>query len=247
MSIKHVAFYPADQLGEISKMTAPETGVYFVLFSLMCQAEGPFKVDVDRLYRTAGCKTKSAFNKILGYLIEEGKVTINDGFLSVKSAERQIEVSIIKSSKAKTAIRARWDKESFRNKDIGNTDVPPKNASKNDVGYVLGGIPEGYLQELDLDLDLDLDLEVEVRTSTTQEKAVAAFQIFLETHPRPVDTRKGLEKFMEILASGVPSETLIQAAANYAESVVNFSERAKVQQSDNFLDDDRGLWRDHVA
>jgi hypothetical protein len=209
----------------------------------MCQAGGPFKMDVDKLYISAGCKTKPAFNKILDHLIGDGNVTISDNFLPVKSAQKPIESAVNRSSKAKTSANTRWGNKSNKNKGCNDADAPSEHVTKG----MLDGMPDGMPEECYLNLNLNLNLKVEDKSSTTQEKAAAAFQTFLETHPRPVDTRKGLQKFMEILASGVPSETLIQAAANYAESVAGFSEKAKVQQSDNFLDDDRGLWRDHVA
>jgi uncharacterized protein YdaU (DUF1376 family) len=235
MSIMHIAFYPSDWLAGTANMSASEKGVYITLISLIYQAAGPIKMEVDRLQRSCGCATKKQFRTILEYLIHDGKVTLLEGFLSNKRAEKEIKNVITRSAKARMAAGVKWNGKGSKIKE------------RSDANAGVEHMPKGMLGECHLDLDLDLDLEVEVRTSTTQEKAAAAFQIFLETHPRPVDTRKGLEKFMEILASGVPAETLIQAAENYAESVVDFSEKAKVQQSDNFLDAGRGLWRDHVA
>lgn len=77
-------------------------------------------------------------------------------------------------------------------------------------------------------------------------KKAEAYQKFLKAHPRPIETKKGEEFFNALLAEGISSDQIIAAAAGYAQTVATWSDAAKVQQSDNFLDPERGKWLDFL-
>lgn len=84
----------------------------------------------------------------------------------------------------------------------------------------------------------------EVDKSTSSQEA--AYQDYLKAHPKAVDSDAGFAHFSALLAEGVDPAQIVGAARSYAETVKNWSAEAKVQQSDNFLDPDRGQWRKHV-
>jgi uncharacterized protein YdaU (DUF1376 family) len=84
----------------------------------------------------------------------------------------------------------------------------------------------------------------EDKSSSTQE--AADYLIFLEAHPKPVESKKGESAFSELISSGVDPKQIIAAAAGYAETVASWSSEAKVQQSDNFIDPERGKWREFI-
>jgi hypothetical protein len=80
--------------------------------------------------------------------------------------------------------------------------------------------------------------------SSTQE--AADFQRYLDAHPNPVESKSGEAAFSELLAAGESVDRIIGAAAAYADHVSGWSGEGKVQQSDNFLDADRGKWRNFI-
>lgn len=69
---------------------------------------------------------------------------------------------------------------------------------------------------------------------------------YLKAHPRPIESAEGERAFDALTASGVDPEQIISAASAYAEKAKRFSTPDFVQQSDNFLDPERGKWRQHV-
>jgi len=85
----------------------------------------------------------------------------------------------------------------------------------------------------------------EVDKSTSSQVA-ADYQKFMEEHPKPIESRAGEVAFAALIAAGEKPEMIIAAAKGYAETVKGWSVDAKVQQSDNFLDADRGKWRGFI-
>ena len=86
--------------------------------------------------------------------------------------------------------------------------------------------------------------EPEPEPSSSQE--VENYERYLKAHPKPVSGDAGLILFSELVCDGADPEQIISAARAYAETVKHWSEEGKVQQSDNFLDQDRGKWKSHV-
>ena len=78
-------------------------------------------------------------------------------------------------------------------------------------------------------------------------KAEAAYQRYLEAHPKPNDSVKGRQRFTELFSEGTDVETIVASATEYAVEVKGWSANARVQASDNFLDADRGRWQDYLA
>lgn len=85
----------------------------------------------------------------------------------------------------------------------------------------------------------------EVDKSTSSQE-VEKYQEYLRAHPSPVDSDAGAALFSELVADGVDPDQIISAAKVYAATVKNWSSEGKVQQSDNFLDPDRGKWREQT-
>ena len=115
MSIVHIAFYPSDWLAGTRGLSAEETGVYITLICRMYEMAGPIERDDARLARLCGSKSKPAFVKVLEYLISEGKITVTENGLFNERAQKEIEKVISKSSRAKEAAEARWDKKPNKN------------------------------------------------------------------------------------------------------------------------------------
>ncbi len=79
----------SDWAKETYEMSASEKGVYITLVCMVCETERPIKRDDERLSRICGCRSKSAFTKTLDWLIKEGKVNCNHGYLTIIMEERE--------------------------------------------------------------------------------------------------------------------------------------------------------------
>lgn len=116
MSILHIAFYPSDWLAGTRGLSDSETGIYITLIARMYEMASPIDRDDDRLSRLCGCKSKASFKKALSYLISEGKITESNGCLFNDRVAKEIEKVTEKSTAAKSAAKARWDKKPKKNK-----------------------------------------------------------------------------------------------------------------------------------
>jgi hypothetical protein len=81
---------------------------------------------------------------------------------------------------------------------------------------------------------------------STSSKEVADYQKYLDAHPKSVESQSGEDAFSKLVSSGVDASQIISSAAAYADTVKGWSAQGKVQQSDNFLDTERGKWKDYI-
>lgn len=123
MSILHIAFYPSDWLAGTRGLSDSETGIYITLIARMYEMAGPIERDDNRLFRLCGSKSKASFVKALEYLISEGKITQSEDGLFNDRVKKEIEKATEKSSAAKTAAKARWDKKTNKINDPQNADA----------------------------------------------------------------------------------------------------------------------------
>lgn len=131
MSITHIQFYPSDWLAGTRGLSAEETGVYITLICRMYEMAGPIERDDDRLHRLCGTPSKKTFQKVLGYLIDEGKITEDDGSLCNDRVLSEIEKTTKVSNKARLAAEVRWKRK------------PNKNNGTNNADASLGHMPAG--------------------------------------------------------------------------------------------------------
>lgn len=69
---------------------------------------------------------------------------------------------------------------------------------------------------------------------------------YLEAHPRPVESAIGERHWDRLISEGVDPFEIVSSASAYARKARTFSNQSFVQQSDNFLDPERGKWRAHI-
>lgn len=118
MSITHIQFYPSDWLAGTRGLSAEETGVYITLICHMYDMAGPVERDDDRMHRLCGTGSKKTFQKVLDYLIGEGKITETDGYLCNERVLLEIEKITKVSEKARLAAEVRWKRKSNKNNGI---------------------------------------------------------------------------------------------------------------------------------
>jgi uncharacterized protein YdaU (DUF1376 family) len=80
-----IKFYPSDFLAGTSGMSPAERGIYITLLCLIYEADGPIALDETRLARRCGAP-RNVFSRLLGALVMDGKLTLEDGFLSNRRA-----------------------------------------------------------------------------------------------------------------------------------------------------------------
>jgi uncharacterized protein YdaU (DUF1376 family) len=86
----------------------------------------------------------------------------------------------------------------------------------------------------------------EVDKSTSTQEAADFYLEYWGEHPKPVESPRGESLFSELVKDGEDPQQIIAAAKAYAAEVATWSADGKVQQSDNFLDPDRGQWRKYI-
>lgn len=99
--ILFVPFYPGKWLAGTCLLSAEETGVYITLLARMYETAGPIERDDARLARLCGTKTRPAFSRILDMLIEEGKITLENGALFNEKAKEEIAPAVARVEKCR--------------------------------------------------------------------------------------------------------------------------------------------------
>lgn len=125
----------------------------------------------------------------------------------------------------------KYDEYQNKPKGIGTAENVKRDGSGTEAGQQRDKPNKGLIPE-------------EIPEATSSQEA-ADYQRYLKAHPKPVESDAGAALFSELVASGVDPERIIAAAATYAETVKGWSAEARVQQSDNFLDPERGQWKKH--
>ena len=83
-------------------------------------------------------------------------------------------------------------------------------------------------------------------TYVSSSKEAEDYLRYLEALPNAVESKAGEQAFSDLLESGESADIIISAAVAYAQTVKSWSGEGKVQQSGNFLNADRGKWREFV-
>lgn len=111
MGVTHVPFYPSDWLAGTRGLSAVETGIYITLIAMMYERGGAIADDRDRLARLCGA-SKAQFASALETLIDDGKIAVEDAFLSNEKVKKVLGFVKEKSKSAKDKAEARWSKNS---------------------------------------------------------------------------------------------------------------------------------------
>lgn len=202
-------------------LQADEVGAYMLILMAMWTREScDFPSDDSRLARVARVSTrlwKSRVGPVIMEFLEVGNGAVISQRLRKEAA--YVERTVKQQSDRK---RAEKPDKSLETLDVGST-------TDNTMDE-----PRNYPTQ-------QPNNPTEEDKSSSQE--AAEYQNYLAVHPNPVDSDAGRSLFDRIVLSGVEPSTIIGAARKYAEVVKDWSGDAKVQQSDNFLDADRGKWR----
>lgn len=214
-------------LADTTHLTTEEHGAYMLLLAAMWRRNGSVPDDDKDNARILGLtvgkwrKTKARFiATISGFEAENGEIT-------------------------QEKLRKTWEntqEKIAKNASNGAKGGRPKGSKNKQIDKANGSISVNPIESIP---EPEPEPEIEVDKSTSIQEA-ENYQRYLEAHPKPVESDAGAVLFSELIADGVDPEQIIGAAKAYAETVRNWSAEAKVQQSDNFLDPERGKWKAHV-
>lgn len=102
-------FFPSDWRGGVARLSAVERGVYISMLAIIYDEGHPIKRDDKRLARECGMRV-SSFRRCLDGLIEIGKLTDKDGFLSNERAQNELEKSSNYIEIQSTNASSGWEK-----------------------------------------------------------------------------------------------------------------------------------------
>jgi uncharacterized protein YdaU (DUF1376 family) len=215
-------------LADTTHLTTEEHGAYLLLLAAMWRRNGSVPDNDKDNARILGM-TLAKWRKIKARLVS----TIS-GFHAEGGAITQ------------EKLQKTWEntqEKINKNRANGSKGGRPKGNKNKDLDEAKGSIsdnPNESIPEPEPE-----PYKVEDKSSTSQE--AEDYQRYLKAHPKPVDSDAGSELFSSLLADGIEADRIISAAAAYAETVKGWSSEAKVQQSDNFLDPERGKWKNHTT
>lgn len=219
---------PIAYLGGVQGMTAKEHAVYSVTLDLIYQHGGSVNNDPGWIAGWIKDMGAASVRKTIATLVERKKLYIDGDQIYQKRARTEAK------TKENVSETARENGKKGGKKSAENRAAYKENSHLNEA-------PAS--SENQADKRREEKIEVDKSTSTQEAEN---YQRFLKAHPKPVPTDAGENLFSELVAEGADPEQIIASAAAYAETVKGWSGEAKVQQSDNFLDPDRGKWREFI-
>lgn len=218
---------PAAYLGGVQGMTAKEHAVYSVTLDLIYAHGGAVNNDPAWIAGWIKDMGPASVRKTIAALVDMKKLIISGSEITEKRAKNEAKT---KENVSETARE---------NGKKGGKKSAESRAASNENNYLGEAVASSENQTDKTRLD-----KIEDKSSISQE--AADYQRYLKAHPKPVDSDAGAALFSALLADGVEADRIIASAAAYAETVKSWSPEAKVQQSDNFLDPDRGKWKTYV-
>ncbi|MEI2388122.1 DUF1376 domain-containing protein [Breoghania sp. JC706] len=196
--IPYFNFYPADFMNGVRGLSPQEVGVYTMLLCRIYEENGPVDLHYLRLSTYCGMR-ESTFRKVLGKLVELGKLEIRGDCLTNARAELEISnrADNLKNKKRAGEISAEKRQQKQRAAPTGVEQVPnDKNTNKNNTPL---NPPEG-----DARPKVDLDQK---------------FEEFWQAYPKregPNPKNPCVRKFKSAIKAGAEPDQMIQAARAYA-------------------------------
>lgn len=225
-------FYPTDWQAEpaLRMCSFAARGLWIEMICVMHKAT-PY----GHLLVNGHCPTDAQLSVLLGAPPEQLSGLI--GELEQAGVFSRTREGVIYSRKmsrmTKKAATARKNGRKGGNPSLGKQKGNPASDNPKDKAEVKPQKPEARSQ-----------IE-EDKSSSTQEE-VDFYDQYLMAHPKAVGSDAGAAFFADLVGSGVDPTQIIEAAKSYAKTVSGWSSEGKVQQSDNFLDPERGKWKSFV-
>lgn len=217
--LPYCTWYQDDFLGAVRGMKAAEIGIYTMLLNEMYESGRALDMPLDRLARRCGT-TKKTLQASIEFFIDEGKII-------------QLDSGLWNGRVQKIFVHRR--KNSTANSEAGKKSAEKRNKNNERPERALSGRSTG---------DEPIP-ETQSKSNNSEDKSSSllptretrnedGYLDFLKAHPRPRETARGEEAWLQAITSGQTAEELIASARRYAEVSKTF-DGDKIQFSDNWL------------
>jgi uncharacterized protein YdaU (DUF1376 family) len=223
MALPYFPMFPTDFEAKTSHLTLAEDGAYNRLLRLMWMTPGCTLPADDAWVMRRMRVDQVTFDAVVKVVIDEF-FTVEKGRLSnAKLGRIFVETNTAHEKRVSAGSKGGKAKSlKSNNSNSSNAKAMPKQPEPE---------PEPIRED--------------TKVSSTQE-AARFYERYLKAHPKPIPSDAGEVAFSALVEAGESPAIIVASAAAYAEKVRSWSGDAKVQQSDNFLDADRGQWRLNV-
>jgi len=220
---------PTEYLADTQGLTAKEHAVFSIVIDLIYSHGGSINNDPSWVAGWIKDMGSAAVRKVLSSLSESGKLIVSETEITQERAKTEAKT---KQNLRETAA------ENGRKGGKKTSELRSESNKTSDLGEAVAtnGDPADKTR-------LDKTREVDKSTSSQE---VADYQRFMDAHPKPIESDDGEKAFRSLIDAGEDVEQIIASAKKYSETVKSWSDKGRVQQSDNFLSDDRGRWRDYT-
>lgn len=193
--IPYFSFYPADFMNGVRGLSAQEVGVYTMLLCRIYEENGPVEYHVRRLATYCGMR-EATFDKVVGTLIDLGKIHLTDGMLCNRRAEAEIAKRANDLKNSSKAGRASAEKRQQNQAKQATPVQRPFNHT-----------------------DTDTYTEDSIALSRKKPKA-ERFEEFWNAYPHRGGQKRGkkpaLQSYERAVAKGIPEQLLLDAAKRSA-------------------------------
>lgn len=196
-----IKFYASDWLAGTSGLTAAERGVYITIIALIYENDGGIAYDEKRLARRCGI-TKSAFVRAVDGLCDEGKLSLQNGVVSNRRAEKELSARDIRSQKASASAQERW--RGHQPKIVENQRADNANASAKQCSE---------------DANQNQNQKERDKSLSSAQTRVTRFDDFWAAYPHRNGAKKGRKaaetKYTAAIKSGATEADIIEAATRF--------------------------------
>lgn len=223
MALPYFPMFPTDFEAKTSHLTLAEDGAYNRLLRLMWMTSGcTLPADNSWIMRRMRVDQEE-FDTVVSVVIAEF-FTVENGRLSNAKLGRIFTETNEAHQKRVVAGSKGGKAKSLKanNSAPSNAKAMPKQPEPQ---------PEPYKEE---------------DKSSSSQEAADFYERYLKAHPKAVESNAGELAFSALVEAGEDASSIVASAAAYAVKVKDYSSLSMVQQSDNFLDADRGKWRENV-
>lgn len=192
--IPYFSFYPADFMNGVRGMSAQEVGTYTMLLCRIYEENGPVEYHVMRLATYCGMRA-ATFEKTVEKLVDLGKLSLADGWLSNRRADDEI-------------AKRLHDLENSSKAGLASAEKRKQNQQEK---------PTGVKRAFN---HTDTDTEEERKKTSSSSQRVKFFDAFWDAYPHRGGAKKGrasaVKSYERAVKSGVDEATIIEGAARYA-------------------------------
>lgn len=227
---------PAAYLGGVQGLTSKEHAVYSVTLELIYAHGGSVNNDPGWISGWIKDMGQAAVRKAIESLCERGKLMIDGDQITQKRAKTEAKTKENVSETARENGRKGGKKSAEKRRAVKeNNGLSEADASS-----------ENQADKIREEKSIEEESKASSSNARGAREEVDWFGKYLDAHPNPFEGTEGEARFNALIEAGEQPERIVAAAAAYRKATSGFSEQGRIQQADNFLDPERGKWREYL-